>query len=127
LPLQSLVLASSSPDPFASETAMPGAHPSAEFAPQPFEEPIRAELFGVERLEQHAESLAAAQPVMSELEKGRRLLPRVEDNGRVLRDRKSTRLNSSHVAISYAVFCLKKKNGRRPRCRARPGATGPAW
>src|SRR5207253_5937651 len=26
-----------------------------------------------------------------------------------LRDRKSTRLNSSHVAISYAVFCLKKK------------------
>src|SRR5437870_11359181 len=30
--------------------------------------------------------------------------------GTVLQDRKSTRLNSSHVAISYAVFCLKKKN-----------------
>src|SRR5439155_23179758 len=31
-------------------------------------------------------------------------------SGRILyRDRKSTRLNSSHVAISYAVFCLKKK------------------
>src|SRR3989442_10991949 len=28
-------------------------------------------------------------------------------------DRKSTRLNSSHVRISYAVFCLKKKNGPR--------------
>src|SRR5690625_5577264 len=28
-------------------------------------------------------------------------------------DRKSTRLNSSHVAISYAVFCLKKKNQHR--------------
>src|SRR5207249_5101402 len=28
---------------------------------------------------------------------------------RVLLDRKSTRLNSSHVSISYAVFCLKKK------------------
>src|SRR5438309_3028991 len=28
----------------------------------------------------------------------------------VLRDRKSTRLNSSHSSISYAVFCLKKKN-----------------
>src|SRR5438874_7662264 len=28
---------------------------------------------------------------------------------RALRDRKSTRLNSSHVEISYAVFCLKKK------------------
>src|SRR5690625_6926782 len=27
----------------------------------------------------------------------------------VQKDRKSTRLNSSHVAISYAVFCLKKK------------------
>src|SRR5438270_5241824 len=29
---------------------------------------------------------------------------------RKLRDRKSTRLNSSHSQISYAVFCLKKKN-----------------
>src|SRR5438034_8690512 len=29
--------------------------------------------------------------------------------GAVLRDRKSTRLNSSHTVISYAVFCLKKK------------------
>src|SRR5439155_26841538 len=36
-------------------------------------------------------------------------------------DRKSTRLNSSHVAISYAVFCLKKKNLKfisSPRFRA---------
>src|SRR5690625_7488357 len=30
-------------------------------------------------------------------------------------DRKSTRLNSSHVAISYAVFCLKKKNNTQRR------------
>src|SRR2546426_7667590 len=29
-----------------------------------------------------------------------------------LRDRKSTRLNSSHLVISYAVFCLKKKKKR---------------
>src|SRR5690625_6668056 len=29
-------------------------------------------------------------------------------------DRKSTRLNSSHVAISYAVFCLKKKKKQTP-------------
>src|SRR5699024_11852627 len=35
---------------------------------------------------------------------GSALLPR-----RNSRDRKSTRLNSSHVSISYAVFCLKKK------------------
>src|SRR5690625_5688934 len=33
-------------------------------------------------------------------------------DGRNEADRKSTRLNSSHVAISYAVFCLKKKNKR---------------
>src|SRR5256885_3841089 len=31
------------------------------------------------------------------------------------RDRKSTRLNSSHLVISYAVFCLKKKQNRQVR------------
>src|SRR3989442_10124659 len=31
------------------------------------------------------------------------------DGGRSRRDRESTRLNSSHVRISYAVFCLEKK------------------
>src|SRR3712207_6850862 len=35
--------------------------------------------------------------------------------GQRLRDRKSTRLNSSHANISYAVFCLKKKKKRRNR------------
>src|SRR5437870_6671297 len=35
--------------------------------------------------------------------------PRRQRYTRGGRDRKSTRLNSSHVAISYAVFCLKKK------------------
>src|SRR5256885_7081792 len=56
----------------------------------------------------------------------------------LVKDRKSTRLNSSHLVISYAVFCLKKKNilaftglffgkpprasrlvGLRPSCRLR--------
>src|SRR5207249_11591522 len=32
-----------------------------------------------------------------------------DPGGRLSPDRKSTRLNSSHVSISYAVFCLKKK------------------
>src|SRR5690606_41895946 len=32
----------------------------------------------------------------------------------LLEDRKSTRLNSSHVKISYAVFCLKKKRQQQP-------------
>src|SRR5947209_14214078 len=35
------------------------------------------------------------------------------------RDRKSTRLNSSHANISYAVFCLKKKNRINPDCDLR--------
>src|SRR5688572_30943029 len=34
-------------------------------------------------------------------------------NGVVILDRKSTRLNSSHSQISYAVFCLKKKKKRK--------------
>src|SRR2546426_5248261 len=34
------------------------------------------------------------------------------DRERLPRDRKSTRLNSSHLVISYAVFCLKKKKMR---------------
>src|SRR5437870_12126711 len=36
-------------------------------------------------------------------------IQRFHDGEPTARDRKSTRLNSSHVAISYAVFCLKKK------------------
>src|SRR6266571_522510 len=37
-------------------------------------------------------------------------------------DRKSTRLNSSHMSISYAVFCLKKKKRRRLHPRLGPAA-----
>src|SRR5688500_12434201 len=45
------------------------------------------------------------QPQLSDiLGKLKGCLPRMSD-----RDRKSTRLNSSHLVISYAVFCLKKK------------------
>src|SRR5438067_7924162 len=49
-------------------------------------------------------------------------------------DRKSTRLNSSHVSISYAVFCLKKKNAAQPEedaleqaMREGPTITAVAW
>src|SRR6202453_1211641 len=48
------------------------------------EEPIRAELFSPERLEQHGESLAAAQTVSTPIDAGRPLIPRVLENGRVL-------------------------------------------
>src|SRR5256885_9235054 len=40
---------------------------------------------------------------------------------RHLEDRKSTRLNSSHLVISYAVFCLKKKNDSHPGNALHPG------
>src|SRR5699024_11438508 len=42
------------------------------------------------------------------------------------RDRKSTRLNSSHVSISYAVFCLKKKTWSMAKL-AGAGWRGLAW
>src|SRR5690606_39579374 len=43
---------------------------------------------------------------------------RSQPQHRAAGDRKSTRLNSSHVKISYAVFCLKKKNDDRPELNA---------
>src|SRR5690242_21155232 len=39
--------------------------------------------------------------------------PRKSGPGQALLDRKSTRLNSSHMSISYAVFCLKKKKKKK--------------
>src|ERR1039457_4617197 len=42
------------------------------------------------------------------------------------RDRKSTRLNSSHLVISYAVFCLKKKHTRISRVETPTGRNPPA-
>src|SRR3712207_7089175 len=43
------------------------------------------------------------------LRHGGKQLPVAFEEALCLRDRKSTRLNSSHANISYAVFCLKKK------------------
>src|SRR5438132_10285394 len=40
-------------------------------------------------------------------------------SGHRWRDRKSTRLNSSHTVISYAVFCLKKKKKKEPKTRTK--------
>src|SRR5690625_6558979 len=50
-----------------------------------------------------------------------RLHPVPDAGDRCVRDRKSTRLNSSHVAISYAVFCLRKKSLIRMKLMARGG------
>ncbi len=54
--------------------------------PVPLDEPIRAELFSIDRLEQHAESLAAAQKVTQRAKAGRPLGPRLYDNTKVLTD-----------------------------------------
>src|SRR5215813_14809650 len=51
------------------------------------------------------ESTRAARPEVPSVARPSRALRR--------RDRKSTRLNSSHVRISYAVFCLKKKKKKK--------------
>src|SRR6266850_5760793 len=58
-----------------------------EAAPAPFRSPTLARLLG---------AFGKATPGVS--------------HPRPKKDRKSTRLNSSHLVISYAVFCLKKKN-----------------
>src|SRR5215204_6796361 len=48
----------------------------------------------------------------------------VERRARGVGDRKSTRLNSSHTVISYAVFCLKKKKrSLQHRCRQKNKST----
>src|SRR5438874_3273779 len=54
----------------------------------------------VDELRKRRDGLAAIAPAI------------VEQDDVALGDRKSTRLNSSHVEISYAVFCLKKKKKR---------------
>src|SRR5690242_21204345 len=52
----------------------------------------------------------APNPEASSVEPNKPDQPKVEPSKSVVSDRKSTRLNSSHMSISYAVFCLKKKN-----------------
>src|SRR4051794_41964651 len=54
------------------------------------------------------------------------VLPNVDEALGDVGDRKSTRLNSSHPSISYAVFCLKKKNPTPPCERAAVGDRQPA-
>src|SRR5438034_6856685 len=52
---------------------------------------------------------AAVAHVRDQLDVAKAALERRHPAGYLSRDRKSTRLNSSHTVISYAVFCLKKK------------------
>src|SRR3712207_7835626 len=63
----------------------------------------------VEDLAQRDEVPLVGEPAV-EVALGHEQVDEPRDDLRRPRDRKSTRLNSSHANISYAVFCLKKKN-----------------
>src|SRR5438132_6573198 len=73
-------------------------------------------IFGIEVVDyvlpRMERSLSAAQALVAALDRaalaGQRAIT-VRPRATVIADRKSTRLNSSHTVISYAVFCLKKK------------------
>ena len=73
-----------------------------------FEEPIRAELFSAERLEQHAQSLALAQTVTRNPSDERTLVPRVRENGKVLHEAHKLIASAArqHLAITAAAEWL---------------------
>src|SRR6202171_2854110 len=60
----------------------------------------------------HARTIKRSEEHTSELQSPSYLVCRL-----LVEKRKSTRLNSSHLAISYAVFCLTKELRRAPQCR----------
>jgi hypothetical protein len=81
------------------------------------EELIRAELFGIERLEQHAESLATAQRVTTSPGSNRQLPKRLHDNGRVLLEayraiaEQSARNAQSHLRRSgWSITFMSSRN-----------------
>src|SRR6266571_3716532 len=76
-------------------------------------ETTRGALGEAERLV--AERTQAADHLAGLVERRRSGLAEERDRLEGLRDRKSTRLNSSHMSISYAVFCLKKKKQKKHR------------
>src|SRR2546426_5914564 len=64
-------------------------------------------------------SNASVSPTSSRPNSSRRVK---RTGGRCRRDRKSTRLNSSHLVISYAVFCLKKKKKNADTAQKQSGS-----
>src|SRR5204862_1130702 len=71
-------------------------------------------LFRSERRHSHWQAAARERPRRARRRRRwRNLVRRRARRGRSRADRKSTRLNSSHVEISYAVFCLKKKKKKQ--------------
>src|SRR5436309_5111505 len=74
---------------------------------------LRDEHAGERHDDEHAELLRGTCVADAGRDDDRRL--QRDKGGRRPEDRKSTRLNSSHVKISYAVFCLKKKKQSKRR------------
>src|SRR5437879_9934362 len=89
-----------------STLSLHDALPISEFGAPELEEEVGGSVDHLRRLEEAGRAVAHA-------EKAQHALHAVEIAG----DRKSTRLNSSHRCISYAVFCLKKKKHRRDCAR----------
>src|SRR5438094_4215570 len=81
---------------------------------QVFKSHLDARYAGLFSISSHDGVTVEAEPVDSAEEISRRLR----------RDRKSTRLNSSHRTISYAVFCLKKKKIKRDNMATVPNSDG---
>src|SRR3712207_7096385 len=71
---------------------------------------------GVGRARQHEEARRVDADLLDQLLERDEVAAPLGHRG----DRKSTRLNSSHANISYAVFCLKKKNRHSPISRSSP-------
>src|SRR5690606_39615530 len=97
--------AHTAPSPLSLHDALPISHHGDDGC-QPLQHLV------ADRPEQ--EAAHGAVPAAADHREARSLGELVDDHGREalghrLLDRKSTRLNSSHVKISYAVFCLKKK------------------
>src|SRR5690625_201499 len=95
------------------EFGAPGASPFIEFGREAWSRlssttPLPLTTADVERLRGLGDPIDLAE-VDTAYRPLSRLLALYVTASQRLRDRKSTRLNSSHVAISYAVFCLKKK------------------
>src|SRR5699024_9552220 len=103
---------------------------------------IDGEVLGHELADRRDDRGRAAGEGLDDLTAGRTLAPfldgdpallglepelRREFEQRTTGDRKSTRLNSSHVSISYAVFCLKKKNPTARRSDPWPARTPTPW
>src|SRR5688572_31880923 len=70
---------------------------------------VEGDAVGPDQGDQHDIGLGGADPRQMRL-----VIVLAERNELLAEDRKSTRLNSSHSQISYAVFCLKKKKIKKP-------------